>query len=619
MAGIISEHEAAPKKDYLDTKAEEQPSDEENKLAKQIDNLFSKAAQYRKKYDKCWVDNYRMFRGDQWIQKRPTYKHREVVNLIFQTIQSQVSVMLDTRPTVSFLPMEPSDMEFADILNKVFEADWMANNWLDEVTAVVYDAHVYSVGYSEACYDKDYGTYGGIKFRCADPFDFYPDPEATQINKECCYLIRAKPMDLDKVKLKYAGHKYVEMIKADLDNLDYEKRKTHTLHRKKNTDLDIDPDKLTYATSADEYAKDKVLVLEAYLHPSETEQIEKDDMAQEGEKIYITRKKYPRGRKVVKINGYIFEDKPLEYDHLEFPYQKLVNYILPREFFGMSEIDQTKGPQMVFNKLINFALDVLTLTGNPVWLNPIEGNVDSRKLTSQPGLIVDYANGNPPQRVEGANLQPYVLEMIDRFEKYFNDTAGTQDVTRGVNPTGVTANAAIENLLETAQKRIKQKMRSLDSYLKDFGRQYASLVMQYYDAPRVFRLTSKEGANTYFKFHVETRPTGEMDALGQPRTKKVAVVRQYIKDDAGRAIPSPAAKEYELRSKLDVVANTVSGLPFSKAQNETQILNLFDRQIIDQEEVLKRLEYPNYQAVLQRTKQQQMEAAQQGQPSVSGG
>lgn len=616
-SGVLDQH--APrtpdkKEETLD------PSQEEKKLAKQVDALFERYSSHRKKYDKDWVDNYKMFRGQQWSKKRPSYKHREVINLIFQTIQSQVSVMMDVRPTIGFLPGDPTDTELSEMLNKVFESDWERNNWSDELLAMAYDAHIYGLGYSKLCYDDDaLDGQGSIVFSAEDPLDFYPSDEATDVNKKSRAFIVAKPMDMDEIKNKYSGHKYVHLIKPDLDDMSYFKRQQETLHKRKTTDLDLPVESTSSFQSPEDGSKNKALVITAYLKPNDTETVEKDDQDSMGEKIYITRLKYPRGRKVVKINDFIMEDGPLEYDHLEVPYQRLVNYVLPREFFGISEVENTRGPQMVFNKLVNFSLDVLTLMGNPVWTVPLESGVNTRKLINAPGTIIEHVSGHEPRRQEGVQLQPFVLQLIDRMEKWFNDEAGTQDVTRGVNPTGVTANAAIENLLEQAQKRIKQKMRNLDSCLKDVGRQWVSLCFQYYSAPRIYRITNKKGANQYFKFHVEERPAG-VDAFGQPKTQKVAIVRNYQQNDQGQYLADEQQKEYEVRGDFDVRVNTISGLPFSKMENETKVLSLFDRQIIDDEEVLARLEYPNREAVLQRVRerrQAEAEAAAQ-QPPMKG-
>jgi hypothetical protein len=609
----------SPRPQATETGDTANPTEQELELAKQVDKLFKKAAKHRKRYDKAWAENYKFYRGQQLGNRRASYKNREVINMIFRGIQGQTAVMMDTRPTVGFLPQDPSDLEFSEILNQVFEADWQKNDWMSELFSIMLDGHLYSVGIGacEWCENIEAGK-AGIDWYSKDPFDIYVDPDATDINKKCEYIIDAKPWDLDKIKRKYAGHKYVTQIKSDMDDLSHDKRSVETLHVMRHTDLDLPVDRLTYGKGPDEDLKSKVLVQTVYMKPSDTEEIEQDDV-NGGEKLYITKLKYPRGRKIVKINNFIFEDRELEYDDLKFPFQRFVNSALPREFYGIDELENLKGPQAVFNKMVNFSLDVLMLMGNPIWLNPIESGVNSRHLTSEPGLVVEHNINAAPQRVEGVQLQPWVFNLIDRMEKWFNDTAGDQDVTRGINPTGVTANAAIENLLDAAQKRVKQKVRNVDSMLRDFGEQYVSRVMQYYTAPQVFRLTNKEGANKYFKFHVEHREEpsdGSIPGLpaGTPKIKKVAVVRDYIKNDLGQMVPSDESNEYEIRGEMDVRVNTISGLPFSKQETEQRVLNLFDRQIIDREEVLKRFDYPNAELITQRMKQAQDEMAQSAPP-----
>lgn len=628
-SGMLSPNQAPPKANI--TNQEQDPTEEQKELAKQIDKLFEKAAKNRKKYDASWLDNYKMFRGQQWLKGRPSYKNKEVINLIFETIMSQTSVMLDTRPQVGFVARSPEDIPFAEVLSQLFQAEWDKNNWLDEIAQVILDSHIYSVGFSYCSYDESANDHmGGVEFCCEDPLDFYPDPKATNVNKKGEYFIVAKPMDIDEVKKKWSNSPFIEQIKPDLEDLNaYNKRQSELILKRVNTDLDTQPWRSISGANEDDQMKDKVLVLTAYLKPSDIEHIEQEDVDADGEKVYITRLKYPKGRKVVKIGHYILEDGPLPFDDLEFPFQRLVNYALPREFYGISELDNTKGPQIVFNKLINFSLDVLTLMGNPIWKVPTEGNVNVRKLINQPGLIVEYANGSvgEPRREEGVQLQPYVLDMIDRMEKWFNDIAGTQDVTRGINPTGVTASSAIEQLMDAASKRVKQKMRNLDSYIRDFGRQWVSRVMQFYSTPQVYRMTNKENISQYFKFNVENRPAVDhmgqpvMDALGAQKNQKFAIVKKAFKNKDGQMQYEETPSEYEIKGDFDISVNTVSGLPFKKVENEQRMFALFDRGIVDGQEVLDKIDYPNKEVVLQRVKEEKAQEAQaqQQQPSQQQG
>jgi predicted NAD/FAD-binding protein len=61
---------------------------------------------------------------------------------------------------------------------------------------------------------------------------------------------------------------------------------------------------------------------------------------------------------------------------------------------------------------------------------------------------------------------------------------------------------------------------------------------------------------------------------------------------------------------LDLKVNTGSTLSFAKDANQNKALALFDRGIIDEEEVLKAFEYPNWEAVLQRVTERKAQQAQ---------
>ncbi len=195
------------------------------------------------------------------------------------------------------------------------------------------------------------------------------------------------------------------------------------------------------------------------------------------------------------------------------------------------------------------------------------------------------------------------MEIIDKMAQWFDTIGGSNDVTRGVAPTGITANSAISTLQESAQTRIRQKTRNLDLYLQGVGQKYVSRVLQFKTAPEIYRLTNDAGASQYFKMHVE--PYQHADGGDAYR-----VHYQPFTED-GQIDPSQYSI-YETRGKLDVKVSTGSSLPFAKDQLDNKLFALFDRQIIDGEEVLQRMEYPAYQQVLLRM-EQKAQAAQQAQ------
>ena len=81
-----------------------------------------------------------------------------------------------------------------------------------------------------------------------------------------------------------------------------------------------------------------------------------------------------------------------------------------------------------------------------------------------------------------------------------------------------------------------------------------------------------------------------------------------------KRFPSPKQKEFLIAGRFDVKVNTGSSLTFAIADKEQKAFSLFDRGIIDEQEVLDQIDYPNKELVLERLaerKQAMAEAEQQ--------
>jgi hypothetical protein len=198
-------------------------TDAEKKTVKMVEKLFLRAKHSRATYDKDWVTNYKFFRGVQWSEKRPSYRHSEVLNFVHSTIQTIIPILTDNRPLVEFLPENPGDSEFAAILSQLVSAKWERDTWQMVVTDAVTDALIYGTAISEQAWDPDAASgLGDLTFKTKDPFYSYPDPRATDINDdEGLYFILAEPRDVAEVKRKYPDK--ADMIRPDLSDLDASK------------------------------------------------------------------------------------------------------------------------------------------------------------------------------------------------------------------------------------------------------------------------------------------------------------------------------------------------------------------------------------------------------------
>jgi len=581
-----------------DAVSTEQP-EEAQETVKQVMKMFYKAKKVRDKYSCNWLHYYKMYRGDQWDGiKMPRFRQKEIVNLIASAINSGVALQTDARPRITFVPTEPQDTEFAQVMNELVEFDWESNNWLEVLTEIVIDGNLYGIGYSQQGYDPEamYGV-GAATYESEDPFYCYPDFEAKDINgKDSEFFIVAKPVDTQRLKRKYPD--FEDVIKSDVSDF-VQSSKTAINDFKlawQSTDREM-PD-ASYFSGYTDSESDQTLLFEVWMKPYDTKEVEVEtgEMDDEGSPILTTEvhKVYPNGRKLTIASGILLEEGPLEFDNQSFPFAKYVNRVLPREFYGISELENLESPQRVFNKLVNASLEVMNYMGNPIWIVSTDSGINPRKLVNRTGLVVEKEPGSEARREPGVQLSPSALSLIDRFENYFNNLSGQTDVSQGKTPGSVTAASAIEQLQAASQTQIRQKQRQLDMYLRDVGRQYADIVLERYSQPRVVRVTGEKDDARYFKMHLTTTMDGQRQA---------SVVDMQTGE----------MKNYLINGQFDIRVNTGSSLPFTVAEKESKVFALFDRGIIDAEEVLDALEYPDREAILQRVAERQAQLAQQQQ------
>jgi hypothetical protein len=131
--------------------------------------------------------------------------------------------------------------------------------------------------------------------------------------------------------------------------------------------------------------------------------------------------------------------------------------------------------------------------------------------------------------------------------------------------------------------------------LGQMGFQITALMMQFYNTPRVVRITGKGDAEwpDYFDFFVENGPEG---VSGTKRKYAYTPEQGYAMTGTETTKPT--------KGVFDVKVASGTNLPFQKAQRSNVAFRLFDSQAIDIQELLKALDWPNQEQVLQRMNEQ---------------
>jgi len=569
--------------------AVDKPESSDLEVVKLVQNRFTKSKRGRdekvSEFPKLWDF---AVKGKQWPKKRPSYRHSEVLNFTFSIIQSVIPIMTDVRPKVQALPREPEDTIFADLLSQVITDIWDRLYFDQQVVECIFDALVFGTSISMVGWDAEanHGV-GDIIWKVVDPMMCYPDPLATDINSpDSGFFGYIEEVDLGELRRKHPD-------KAD-------RLTTEQIERNKFKNIDVeDVDKIDPDREG-ETEQRNALLYRLWLKSDETEEYEEEV---EGKVETRSKKKYPNGRYIEMCNNTILEDGENPFKDGLFPFARLVDHMVAREFWGIGEVDFLKSAQMSINKSISWILDSLDSTGKPIWIVDVQSGVDTDNLTNTPGLVVEKNAGSEVRREPGLPVPPSIFNVFNLLKVSFDQINGLGELSQGQAPSGVTSGAAIDSLQEAAQTRIRSKARNLESFLKQIGHLMVSRIMQFYKTPRMFRIVNDvSGVPEFFEFYIGDE----------------GVKLQEIKpDDQGQMIPSgmqqiPMSTETKRKGFMDVKVSVGSALPFNKQMKTKQSFDLYDRQIIPAKEVLKNIDYPNWEAVAAEQEEkiaQQAEAA----------
>ena len=585
-------------------------SQKDKKTVAMAEKLYARYKQHRANFDGEWIENYKFFRGKQWTEARPNYKNSDVYNLMWSSIQTLIPILTDSRPNIETVPENPSDFEFSEIMTQVLRSNWDRDNFTQVLVEAIIDSAIYGTAITDQSWDQELNNgIGNYVFATVDPLHVYPCPRTRDINDKFGKgLITAVPTDLAEVKRRHP--KKAHMVKADLgdeDNAQQSKLQRDDFKVRTPTDnFNI----VTGDKASEGSTTPQVLLKTAWLDDDtmiEEKVMEKDENGKDKQKGFQTKKKYPFGRKIVWASNILLEDDENPYiEGPSKPFAKLVDYIMPREFWGEGEISQLKGPQQAVNKMLAHVMDTLSLMGNPVWKNPVGSGVFSDSIMNKPGLIIDYNDGAEPHREMGVDVQSSVFSALDRIQSIFDKISGQNDISQGRVPSGISG-VAVEELQEAAQTRARLKGRNIEAWLNNVGQQHASRILQFYSVPRIVRITENENTEKYFKFVVDehTNEKGEIQ-----RTATVQDFEQVQQEDGSQQMTEQPPRQFEIKGNLDVRISVGTTLPLRKAQKKAQAKELFQMGIYDAEDLLRDLEHPRSENILQKYNKRQQAAAE---------
>lgn len=570
-------------------------SDQE--LVRHVQDLLFRARHAKRGLVDQWYKNYQVLRNKTWGTGRPSHLPSPEVPEIYPIVATITAWETDQYPTFEIAPASAPfspDHNFYDSLaqdlNVVLRSTWQVEQYDAEIEKAVWDANIYGTGFFKATWDDTrVGGLGNAILRRVDPFTLYPDPEARSC-EDMSYIIEAKTMALQEMERRWPGS--IKKVRDFGYTLETDESPTATTGRNVKFPL-ASAGAIAPATgagkwglpgqsrlSADGYITDDpgITVLEAWIRtPAKIERLN-PITGETDEDIYDS------WRCIVVAGNVVLMDEMAEnvWSHGQHPYIRFVAHDLG-EFWGFSMVELLTPSQISINKLLAAIEHNIWLMGNPILLEDIRAGISRTKVTNQPGQRLQKQSGTEVSWLDPPQMHPNISSELIRF--YIGEMeriSGLSAIVRGATPTGRNAQGVLDAVQEAAFVRIRLTLRNLERALREAGNLLASLIVEFYDSPRIVSIVGNSGEKTSLAL----------------RSRHF-----YMPSAAGR-VPM----------KFQLLVDVGSSMPISPAARAAEADVLFGMGAIDGEAVLEAHRWPNRQIVVARMRELQAATGTLGEP-----
>lgn len=529
-------------------------NDQDSSLANLVQEWFTRCRNARSAQEIIWYKSLDMYAGRQFTEwdankrtmvETPTKdgELRLAVNIIEPTCRTEMAKTGTNKPTATVVPAS-NDIE--DIL--AAEAGTAAYEWWH--SAVKFQTHfndanfwrtVTGTGFIKVFYDssaedpaaaaakqqasaapgedttfgrivsqleppKPSTVKGLIQAEAVTPFNLYvPNLAITMLQKQP-YVLHAYTIPVETAKLRY-GSLLPDGWEPPTSSLEQIIDLTH---------LGI--------VGGNAAPGDEVMVIEAYVKPGYHASL-------------------PHGGLLITVGGQLVYSKRdgLPYEHGEYPFSMLTGIDTGR-FYRKSVVESITDLQKELNRVFAQIIKHRTMAGKPMMVYD-EGSLDPKKIRAVAGQWIPVRLGmNRPTPIPLQELPAFVAQFIDRIKQFLDDISGQHQVSRAISPGADTAASALSLLQETDDNFLSTTFDSIDSMMETVGRQVLSLMVQFWDEPRLVKVAGFD--NTF---------------------------------------SSRMLKGADLRNGTDLRTESASDLPSSKAARNAQITEWMDKGYIPPE------------------------------------
>ncbi len=335
---------------------------------------------------------------------------------------------------------------------------------------------------------EDVTFYDGPAAESIDPFDFWVAPEATCM-EDARFVVHRTFKDMD-----YVRQRIKDGIYSFPEQFDFERFSTvedpQFMRRLESIGLDVSRDP----------SRRVVEVKEFWTH---TEVI---TMLNDSAVVRVQRNPF---------------------DHGDKPFIRIVDQLVPHEFWGIGEIEPIEGLQDVFNALVNTRIDNVKLVLNSMFAVNIDHIFDLRDLKVRPGGIIRVREPGLPvnqvfQRIDLGDVTASSFEETQMVQDMVERVSGVSGYQLGTNAPSMNDTASGVNIITeqgNARFGLKLKLAEIIGFRK-LARHFGSILQQFMPPSMAVRLKGEAAQSIYQNITPESI-TGAFDYAVEPQSSSV--------------------------------------------------------------------------------------------------
>jgi hypothetical protein len=541
------------------------------KDAKQLAQKRAELESLRSEHTREWALNREFYRGNQWSWfskhsgrveslstehgEKPRWKARLTNNKIKRGVNHHVALLTKNRPVIEATPDTGSDKDIkaAQLATSLYEWWWKEFSLATKLNSALVHADL-SQGFWKISWDPLAGKSMRLMI---NPEDGAPitDEELADAFRDTLQAQGVDPAEYEKVI--YVGDIRIEVMPGENVLLDpsaatfEDAQYAITIHH-------MDPKEIqTRWPKAGKVSPDSIPTDSSAITIGQVER----ERPKTTKRVFILYHRpgpsLPKGRYVVWLEDpdKILVDTAWTFPFDELPLVKMPGVENPDSPYDLPVTNDARPLQVELNRTASQIIMHKDLTLKPQMLAQV-GSLQ-QKLTTEPGAVFEYAGQTAPEWRQPPQLPGYVVEQVLDLRAQLDEVYNRLPSQRDQLPARIDSGAPIDLLHEAVADQLSPTILRLEAALARAGTLMIQLAQKFYIEPRLMKVSGPGGATKTRKF-----------------------------------------KNADIDGGFSFHAQSMSGLPRTRAGKQSRIEFLMDKQLIDARQAMKHLDVADMSGIL---------------------